>query len=189
MDILKSIERLVISGIPNKSPANCLINIQTDNVDYSWKLLAEKYVSKYIPKYIQEEFNKQNWRFYVVGYSLGKRFYMNQGYKCNGITDKNTKGIYIENRKTAMPAIPHEFGHYVDFYNNKSSQTAMFKQLYHKYANKFYLYYDLPKREQRVALQEMYADCVGLYLCGKLSHFGELNAYIELELKKIESKK
>jgi hypothetical protein len=123
----------VTSGTNNTTFASysSWVNIcQTDGTSQYWADWVNKEL-EVVPVKLLESFTANGWKMYTTTKNIDKVWFNGAYGSVKGVTDWDTKEIYLEDRNNAvLEATIHEFGHYVDWLNNKISTTSEFQELY-----------------------------------------------------------
>lgn len=127
-----------------------------------------------LPLYLNPD-KKSDWTLFVTDCDLSKKY--NFSYEVYGITDFDTKCIYINNTKNGVYfALPHEIGHMVDKMLSDISQTESWQQIFNSYKKK-YKDSDLFERmglvKECLNAREFFAEVFRVYLSDSLDLFDD----------------
>lgn len=96
-------------------------------------------ILKLVPSNVRSSFKKDGYKVLVTSKDIARTYFKTNKYgHIIGLTTSYDKAIYISaKRNDIYNSLLHEFGHYVDYRNMKSSNSPEFIDIYNKEKNKF----------------------------------------------------
>ena len=106
-------------------------NIESSKVDDLKKTLSKVQIE------ILEDMEMYDWKICITSHDIAS-YYLNGEYgnKVRGITDFDTKMIYVEPRAVYSTPL-HEIGHFIDWENFFPSENSEFEKIYYEENSEF----------------------------------------------------